>query len=552
METENNKMASKKEPARPVPRIPRVIPKAIIHPREKETDISGLEEKLDSEVEIVKVEVEDLTCAVCQSTYSDPRLLSCLHSFCKQCLSKLVGTSEVYGGKGSNLCSIKCPLCRNEHILYAKTGVDDLMPHTQLTSRLECLESPAPLPSCGECEEANVVSFCDNCQNYLCELCDQAHKRMASFKSHLLVPPDQAEMQPKAKAFQCPKHPSESLTVYCIKCKSVICRDCGLYDHNGHKFKPAVDVSDEIRKSFMSDSKQLEAKLKTFSSHAEEIGKVEKHVTVYPDEIKSFITSQFEEFHKLLDKRKEVLLQQVDTQYNGFSKTLWAEKDIVETGICKLEAGIRFAQQLAKSDDKLEVAVLGSKALASNQVTKALSWDPRTIENLGPLAYDADFDKHCIEKIGIIGNIEVVISDGEYYQYFGGENGTYCSEIEVKFGCHPKLSFPKMSFQCICRSGDEVVPCTARPEPKQNKWEVIFHPKYSGNYTIEVILKICGKDCHRKCKLLHVCIPEPEVPESKSSSSGDTFSSVYRSYSSRRSWYERNPPLRKARKKPEE
>ena len=73
-----------------------------------------------------------LTCAICQSTYYDPRILPCLHSFCKACLLNLIGTREVCGHK------LKCPLCRSEHILTAN-GVDDLTPHTQLASEVKNL-----------------------------------------------------------------------------------------------------------------------------------------------------------------------------------------------------------------------------------------------------------------------------------------------------------------------------------------------------------------------------------------------------------------------------
>ena len=436
-------------------------------------------------------EETSLTCSICQDTYSDPRILPCLHSFCKGCLSKLASIST----------SIKCPLCRNEHTLSLK-GVDELLPNTQLARKVEKLSMTTEKSKCDQCEETNVVSFCSNCESFLCEFCDKAHKKMGIFKSHVLVLPKLAKKNPKVEGFICAKHASESLTVYCIDCKSVICRDCAIYNHNGHKFKPAVDSSDEIRKSLVSDSKQLKTNLETFRSHAEEVAKVEKHVTVYPDTMKSFIISQFEEFHKLLDKRKEALLGEVDSQYNGFSKILWVEKDIVETGICKLEAGIKFAQQLAKSDDKLEVAVLGSKALASNQIAKALSWNPKTIESLGPLAYAAKekhFDKDYIEEIGRIKNVEIVIKDGSYIgyhrSYYFQRNSKYCVEIEVKFDHHFKIIFPQMNLLCSCKRGNDVVPCTTGY--KQDKWEVTFQTKYEGTYTVEAVLKINGEDYHK-------------------------------------------------------
>ena len=439
-----------------------------------------------------------LTCAVCQDTYSDPRILPCLHSFCKGCLSKLASIST----------AVKCPLCRNEHTLSPK-GIDELLPNTQLARKVETSSTTKEKSKCDQCEETNVVSFCTNCESFLCEFCDKAHKKMGIFKSHVLVLPKLAKKNPKVEDFICPKHTSESLTVYCIDCKSVICRDCAIYDHNGHNFKPAVDASDEIRKSLVSDSKQLKTNLETFCSHAEMVAKVEKHVTIYPDTMKSFITSQFEEFHKLLDKRKEALLGEVDSQYNGFSKILWVEKDTVETGICKLEAGIKFAQQLAKSDDKLEVAVLGSKALASNQVAKTLSWDPKAIESLGPLAYAAKerhFDKDYIEEIGKIKNVEIVIKDGSYVGHRNSHdfqrNRKYCVEIAVKADHHFKVLFPQISLLCSCKRGSDAVSCTT--ECKQDKWEVTFQTKYEGTYTMQAVLRINGEDCCRRSKSITI------------------------------------------------
>ena len=82
-------------------------------------------EELSSEVSSVAsvgIDFEEtLTCTICQSTYTDPHILSCLHSFCKSCLSKRISATKVRGPNGSN--TIKCPLCRSEHSLSAK-GVD--------------------------------------------------------------------------------------------------------------------------------------------------------------------------------------------------------------------------------------------------------------------------------------------------------------------------------------------------------------------------------------------------------------------------------------------
>ena len=454
------------------------------------------------------VSAETLKCTICQSTYSDPHILPCLHSFCKPCLSKLIGSTKckqestaIRFSFTSDKITMKCPLCRSEHRLSSK-GADDLTPNTQLAMEVNKLSEKPPQQQCGECEAVNIASFCSDCGNFLCQLCDQAHKRMATFKNHTLVLPDLVKETPKVKKikFPCPQHEGESLEVYCTTCSIIICRDCILVAHNGHRFKQAVDVSDEIRRSLLSDSGKLSAKLSTFKSHAEAVAKVEKHVTTHPDKIKAFITAQFEELHKLLEKRKVTLLKEVDTQYNGFSKTLWVEKDIVETSICKLEAGIKFAQQVAKSQDKLEVAVLGNKAVRSMNQTKTLSWDPKAIQNLGPVGFAAQENyREFIKKIGNLKNMELVINDRGYEGCLTSsshdlkKDGTYCIEVEINFGDKFKALFPQMSISCTCKIGSISVSCTTKQE-QQGKWEVTFQTANSGRYAITATLKIDGED----------------------------------------------------------
>lgn len=48
---------------------------------------------------------DDLTCALCGEMYTDPRLLPCLHSFCKRCLEHTVNPRST---------NLTCHLCRIE------------------------------------------------------------------------------------------------------------------------------------------------------------------------------------------------------------------------------------------------------------------------------------------------------------------------------------------------------------------------------------------------------------------------------------------------------
>ena len=58
-------------------------------------------------VSLVETLGEKLECAICLDQYKEPKVLSCLHSYCRGCLEKLVKrVAEKY--------TIKCPECRSE------------------------------------------------------------------------------------------------------------------------------------------------------------------------------------------------------------------------------------------------------------------------------------------------------------------------------------------------------------------------------------------------------------------------------------------------------
>lgn len=79
---------------------------------------------------------EDLTCSVCYSLFSDPRVLPCSHTFCKACLDNLLQVSTNYSIWRPLRLPLKCPNCRSV-VELPPTGVDALPTNVSLRAIIE-------------------------------------------------------------------------------------------------------------------------------------------------------------------------------------------------------------------------------------------------------------------------------------------------------------------------------------------------------------------------------------------------------------------------------
>ena len=61
-----------------------------------------------AEKALKKVEDQLIDCSICLETYTDPKLLQCLHVFCRKCLVKLVVRDQ----QGQLI--LTCPICRQD------------------------------------------------------------------------------------------------------------------------------------------------------------------------------------------------------------------------------------------------------------------------------------------------------------------------------------------------------------------------------------------------------------------------------------------------------
>ena len=99
---------------------------------------------------------------------------------------------------------------------------------------------------CESCTKLPSISFCKSCIKYICENCVRAHRDMSVFHGHDVLSVESlrtsmatskvAAFSVAALEMKCTKHEGEPLKLYCNTCDKLICRDCIVIDHSGHKY----------------------------------------------------------------------------------------------------------------------------------------------------------------------------------------------------------------------------------------------------------------------------------------------------------------------------
>ena len=124
---------------------------------------------------------EEVSCSVCSDLFTDPKHLSCLHSFCLKCVKQWY---ETCGGGDA----IKWPKCQTLSRIPASGDLEDLPTSFYLNGFIDVLaikECKNTRLTCGNCDKkSSEASYCFQCCIFYCEECLMFHSKMRDKTGH--------------------------------------------------------------------------------------------------------------------------------------------------------------------------------------------------------------------------------------------------------------------------------------------------------------------------------------------------------------------------------
>ena len=303
---------------------------------------------------------KEITCAVCQEHYTEPKILPCLHYYCKKCVHVLAlrtGSKQPFS----------CPECREKTTL-PEGGVDQLKTAffvNRFKSNFSVLERVQGKVEvmCEECTKSRdkAEAFCRQCAVFICRECTRQHKRMKSFSSHEVVSLKDlkqgrargiATKEPPTK--KCDVH-EEPLIIFCSDCNLLICHLCTVKTHRSHDFEFCKEAAPDTRKKLLGNLGPLKAAVGSLSTAVGDIQNTKQEVEAQGKSIANTIHTSFAQLQLVLQQRKQQLLHKAASQVGKKIDKLSAQEKKLTLANAQVQSVIDYTKRFVSECSANEV-----------------------------------------------------------------------------------------------------------------------------------------------------------------------------------------------------
>ncbi|KAG4068417.1 hypothetical protein HA402_007937 [Bradysia odoriphaga] len=337
-------------------------------------------------------EDQDQDCKVCKQHLESPRVLSCLHVFCENCLTNILNNDT----NDSKINSIVCPDCK-QTTTVGPAGVASLHNDYVLTNILD-LNAVEPCSiACTSCKSKdNAMSRCNDCANFLCASCDNAHKYMRCFENHKVVLLDELRESTEKVAIHkplfCQIHSSENLKYYCFNCQVPVCNDCLIANHKGaeHHYELIADAEKRMRGEIEKLLMSAKAKVDFCDGAVGNLSNSLTELQSQHDSAREQIEDNYQSFKQILDRCRENALKELEKLHSERELKIMDLLHDVEKSVEKIENACKFTKKVLNQANGTEL--LSLKKIIGTQIINLIKHAPQVDVNFS-LDFDSNYDK---------------------------------------------------------------------------------------------------------------------------------------------------------------
>ncbi|KAH3769948.1 E3 ubiquitin-protein ligase TRIM71-like [Dreissena polymorpha] len=461
---------------------------------------------------------EHRVCSLCHEKYKDPRVLPCLHTFCRECLERR------YHDQGFN-DTLACPICRQSTSL-SSGGVEGIPSSIFISNILDVMVSQDEYENgdlntnfseslCNCAEGSRATSLCKNCHEYLCDNCVKAHQRVRLTKDHyieslmnrgfpyqcqpapVLNSPSLSTAQGDKHQTPCSKHENEILRVYCDTCLVPICRECTMTEHVGHSFiylQDAIDNSRNVSKKLIADAK---AGMKAIEEGIQLTQGMAERVEVRSQSVTAEIRNITRRHMAALEERERDLLRRVEKIRQVKGKSLHMQIDELKQGLVSLSRTVENVESVLNTGRDIDILKTNESMVNEMQKLRILRGLLLPHEDDSILFTPPDAALLiAISKMGFISSSAYApncVAFGEgIKRALKGKLAAFAIQAKDHLGEQRVIGGDPV--QCIITSPDGTMYRTEVIDRQNGTYNVSYQPQIEGQHMISLMVN--GKHIH--------------------------------------------------------
>ena len=304
---------------------------------------------------------EHVTCSICLDTYTKPKTIACLHTFCCECLERHALTSQNQG-------FYPCPECQAQIGIPEGNRFDDLPSsflHNSLLSLLDVRRSgEGSAISCSTCQKKSAeINYCFDCEKFMCPDCVKAHEvfRETMFEGHKVTPVQQFQAADyeallKRQSF-CSEnyHKKDVIRFFCVDCQRCVCQVCIATDHKSHDVVLLEKAADDEKVNIIAKAKLVKGKKEAFRGVIREFEKTELELETNITTAKRQVSQATEQMMgKLRQLEREAISALEKTRVSRIEK-LHSGKALVVSFEKQLDQAFEFSTNLVERSSSSDI-----------------------------------------------------------------------------------------------------------------------------------------------------------------------------------------------------
>ena len=300
-------------------------------------------------------------CSICLESFTEPKTIACLHTFCCECLKKHALTSQRDG-------QFRCPECQTLIAIPEGNRFDQLPTsflHNSLLSLLAFQQSgDGSQISCKVCTKKSAeLSYCFDCEMLLCQGCLQAHEmfQTTAFSGHKVTPVKQFQVEDyeallKRKAFCAEKyHEKEVTRFYCRVCETCICQICLSMEHKTHEIELLDKAADEERSKILAEVESIKQKHQICSDIIRRFDETAANLEANIATAERQVSQSAEQMIAVIREREREAITTLENTRLTRMKKLDAVKKQVQQLEKQIKQAAEFASELAQRSSSVDI-----------------------------------------------------------------------------------------------------------------------------------------------------------------------------------------------------